>query len=106
MEAKNMFMTLSNRGNPDHNENPEKPVFGCPNDYGVEVENFEEASKLARAYIEENMLGGGNWTGGKITNESGEQIGQVAYNGRVFKNYKSSEILHEAGRPEDRQRGC
>ena len=104
MQAKKMFMSLSNRGNPDRNENPDKPVFGCPNDHKIEIESFEEASNSARAYIEENMLGGGNWTGGEITNDSGEKIGQVAYNGRVFESYKSLEVLFEPGRSTDRQR--
>ena len=36
-----------------------------------------------RAYIEQDDLGGGNWTGGELT-EHGRPVGRVSYNGRVW----------------------
>lgn len=47
----------------------------------VDVASVEEASKVCRAYIEHNDLGGGNWTGGDVR-ENGKVIGKISYNGR------------------------
>jgi hypothetical protein len=50
----------------------------------VEVESFEEASRVCRAFIEEYDLGGGNWTGGHVWDD-GVPVAHVSYNGRVWK---------------------
>jgi hypothetical protein len=49
----------------------------------VPVDDFAAASKACRDYIEENDLGGGNWTGGDIR-ENGKVVGKVGYNGTVW----------------------
>jgi hypothetical protein len=49
----------------------------------VAVDDFPAASKACRDYIEENDLGGGNWTGGDIR-ENGKVVAKVSYNGTVW----------------------
>jgi len=74
---------LANRGNPDHGQNPDEPVWGGPEDRHVPVETFQEASNLCRQYITEHDLGMGNWTGGMIKID-GKTVAYVTYGGRVF----------------------
>lgn len=78
-------VTLSAHGNIDHYENPYANIVN-----GVEIEaktaqaeTIEECQKLVRMYIEENNLGGGNWTGGKVFKD-GVQVGYISYNGRYW----------------------
>ena len=51
----------------------------------VTVSDFEEASNVARGYIESQQLGGGNWTSeaGTILDDDGNVIARVSYNGRI-----------------------
>lgn len=77
-----MMVRLSNRGNPDHRQNPHKPI-SVP-DSVVPVKSFDDASRVCRAYIEDHALGGGSWGGGEITRE-GKIIAHVSFNGRVWK---------------------
>lgn len=53
----------------------------------VEVADYAEASKVARAYIEKNGLGCGNWAGGRIF-DGGKVIARVSFNGRVWAGEK------------------
>ena len=78
-------VTLSAHGNVDHEENPFKNIVN-----GIEIEGriaeantIEDCQRIVRNYIEENNLGGGNWTGGKVY-ENGVQIGYISYNGRYW----------------------
>jgi hypothetical protein len=49
----------------------------------VPVKTFAEASRACRRYIEENGLGGGNWSGGQVY--CGRKlVARVSYNGRVW----------------------
>jgi len=48
------------------------------------VENFAEASKLIRDYIDYHDLGGSTFTGGAMYGDDGKYIGRVSYNGRVW----------------------
>jgi len=50
----------------------------------VIVNTLREASELCRAYIEGEGLGGGNWTGGKVTNADGGFVAKVSFNGRLW----------------------
>ncbi len=80
-----MKVLLSNRGNPDMRQDPDRPVYGCPeDDVWADVENYKEASSLCRAYIKRHQLGGGNWSGGAILGRDLKQIAYVSYNGRVW----------------------
>lgn len=81
------MLYLSNRGNPDFGQDPQRPLHP-DSDYFVNAETVGEASDLARAYIERLRLGGGNWVSGRlyVKNKQGEliHIGHVSYNGRVW----------------------
>ena len=39
-----MEVILASRGNPDHFQDPEQPVYGCESDSKVTVNSLEEAS--------------------------------------------------------------
>lgn len=78
----NMFVAMDNKGNIDFFQDPNRRIRGKKKI--VKVKSFEEASKICRKYIEDNGLGGGNWTGGAIRDDSGAEIGRVSYNGRVW----------------------
>lgn len=78
-------VTLSACGNIDHFENPFKNIVN-----GVEVNrniaiasSIEECQKIVRKYIEDNLLGGSNWTGGQVYKDD-KYIGRISYNGRFW----------------------
>jgi hypothetical protein len=49
-----------------------------------EVGSLKDAAAKCRWFIEYYELGGGNWTGGEVTNEAGEIIARISYNGRIW----------------------
>jgi len=63
----------------------------------VEVAGYAEASEVCRRFIDEHDLGGGNWTGGAITDDAGQQVAYVSYNGRVWEG-KAAEWTSETRR--------
>lgn len=76
---------LSSVGNPDHGQDPSRPLFGVQQ-YWQTVESLGRASAMCRSYIVGNDLGGGNWTGGLVRRrDSHEEIATVSYNGRVWR---------------------
>ena len=80
-----MKLILSSVGNPDHNQNPNKSMFGCEPNKEITVSSFKEASEKSRAFINKNGLGAGNWSGGDVIDEeTGNIIARVSYNGRVW----------------------
>ncbi len=78
-----LFVMLSNRGNPDHGEDPRRPVAGGK-DRMVPVADLEAASAACRQYIKAHGLGGGNWTGGEVRDMDGTVVAEVSYNGRIW----------------------
>lgn len=74
---------LSSCGNPDFRQDPDKPLYGCPDEAYVEVATLKGASLMCLEYISKFELGGGNWDGGQIY-IGRIQIGRVSYNGRVW----------------------
>jgi hypothetical protein len=54
------------------------------------------ASVICQRYIAEHALGSGNWAGGSVTDEQGNVVARVAYNGRVFGGPGLRQLLHEA----------
>ncbi|MEX3623773.1 hypothetical protein [Viridibacillus arvi] len=83
---------LDNIGNIDQGQNPYEPVFGIPR--GVEeVDTLEQASSACRKYIELHNLGGGNWIGGKVFDQSGTQVAYISYNGRIWSPDRSRELI-------------
>jgi hypothetical protein len=78
-----MHVILDNRGNPDFGQNSRRRLPGTAQG-AVRVASLKEASEACRKYIEDNNLGGGNWTGGIIRDETCTEIGRVSYNGKVW----------------------
>ncbi len=78
-----LTVKLSSVGNPDFGQNPRRPLPGVKS-HTIGVVDFADASRVCQEYIKTNNLGGGNWNGGEITNEAGETVGHVSYNGRVW----------------------
>ena len=76
-------VTLSHGHNPDI----EGGYWENPKDSGqtvsLPVKTLDEARLVCRRYIEENGLGGGNWTGGEIYCNR-KLVARVSYNGRVW----------------------
>ncbi len=79
-----LFLHLGNRGNPDKDQDHTAPLPGRPNDFRLRVRGLGNASEEARRYIAEHDLGGGNWTGGDVTDDDGNLVAHVSYNGRVW----------------------
>ena len=81
--SKQLIVKLSHRSNPDiaggYWNDPEE----SGKTQNVPVGSFAEASKVCSAFIRRNLLGGGNWTGGKIY-EGRNYVGHVSFNGRVW----------------------
>lgn len=73
---------LSDVGNPDYRQDADRSVTGLRPRW-VKVTDFAEASRVCREYIDNNNLGGGNWSGGLIT-EDGKEVARVAYGGSVW----------------------
>jgi hypothetical protein len=48
------------------------------------VADLADASRVVQLFIREHELGGGNWSGGLVTDASGKAVGRVSYNGRVW----------------------
>ncbi len=76
---------LSNSGNPDFRQDPDRPLPGTRSGYWVEVPDIEAASKACRDYIVENDLGGGNWPHAEVRDvKTDEVLGHISYNGRFW----------------------
>ena len=97
MTNKTLFVELSNRGNPDFHQDPDSPLPDTRSDFKLRVRGLGHASETARRYIDAHDLGGGNWTGGRVTDQDGLEIAQVSYNGRVWEPgpYPQPEITSE-----------
>ena len=78
---KQYTVRLASLGNPDLRQDPTQPISTCKT---VVVSSIAEASRVCLAYIAENDLGMGNWSGGQICDGAGRRVAQVSYNGRVW----------------------
>jgi len=78
-----MEVILASCGNPDHFQDPEQPMYGCESNRRVFVNTLEEASVECKKFIKFNELGGGNWSGGDVY-ENSICIARIAYNGRII----------------------
>lgn len=72
---------LQSRGNPDFGQDPDREI--SPEER-VAVADFAAASAACEDYVAEHGLGGGNWTGGEVTDAGGVVVARVSYNGRVW----------------------
>jgi hypothetical protein len=48
------------------------------------VESFREASSACSLFIETAELSSEAWEGGQVFTDDGKQVGNIAYNGRIF----------------------
>jgi hypothetical protein len=78
-----LTVELSSVGNPDFGQDPDRPLPGVDAN-GVGVQDFAHASRVCLGYISLHNLGGGNWSGGRITDRKGVEVGRVSYNGKVW----------------------
>ena len=79
-------VTLSACGNPDHEENPYSNIvngIAVEKDIAV-ADSIKGCQKLVREYIEDNSLGAGNWTGGRVF-KNGMRVAYISYNGKYWK---------------------
>lgn len=86
---------LSNVGNPDRFQDPDRPLPGTRSGYWVEVADIESASKACRDYIDENDLGGGNWPRAEVRDlATDEVLGHISYNGRFWEEELGAPAPH------------
>ena len=82
-----ILVTLSHSPNPDIDGGYWDMPVDPRTPQTVSVTDVNEASKVAREYIERNGLGGGNWTGGQLFLALGnkrKEFGRISFNGRVW----------------------
>ena len=48
------------------------------------VDDLRGASAAVKSFRDRTGIGGGNWSGGQVFDDKGEQVAQVSYNGRVW----------------------
>ena len=78
-----MKVKLSHCKNPDVRSGYWQPTFDPAKPQLVEVADIAAAARVCREYIERNQLGGGNWNGGKVT-DNGKHVADISYNGRAW----------------------
>lgn len=84
---------LSNVGNPDHRQDPSRPLPETTCGW-ARVNTFQEAAALCQLYITFYDLGGGNWSGGDITETtSGLVVAYVTYGGNLYESRKLKRCL-------------
>lgn len=59
-------------------------TYDDPKLMDVTVPDLAEASRVCRAFIDDECLGSSNWRGGEVVTEDGECVAVVSYNGRVW----------------------
>lgn len=74
---------LSNRGNINHGQNPEQPIYGTKSDFFIDIEHPIDASIVVRQYISNYDLGASEFTGGDVFHND-TKIGYVSYNGKLW----------------------
>ena len=75
-------VALTAHGNIDHGANPYAMV--APPQI-VFADTIEELQQAVEDYIEEYDLGGGNWTGGQVSETAtGKKVGYISYNCRYW----------------------
>ena len=81
-----MKVKLSAVRNPDFRTGRPSDIDApMPKDEERNCTSVEEASMICRAWLDGNELGGGNWTGGQIT-DGNNIVGRISYNGRFWPN--------------------
>ena len=92
MNKDKLKLTIKIGENPDHDKQPE--IVGQT--FKLTANTICELQMLQRQFADDNNIGGGNWYFGEITNENGEPIGRLSYNGRFWETQKSeSELIDD-----------
>lgn len=81
--TKKYLVELKHASNPDVDGGYWTPPADSGKAQRVGADSLEEASRICRAYMDRNELGGGNWNGGNVY-ENGKLVAEVSYNGRVW----------------------
>lgn len=75
---------LASCGNPDHGQNPNHRMCDAEANRWRKVGSIAEASAACRKFIENNELGGRNWSGGEIMDDKKMIVARISYNGRAW----------------------
>lgn len=78
-----LMVQLASVGNPDFGQHPDRPLPGVKNQK-VLVRSLGEAVTVCRNFIDENELGGGNWSGGQVSLVNGTPLAYISFNGRIW----------------------
>jgi hypothetical protein len=78
-----LTVKLEAKPNPDYMDSDYRGLLNIKAQL-VSVNSLKMASEVCSKFIEDNELGGGNWTGGEVKDSGGKVIAQVSYNGRVW----------------------
>jgi len=85
---------LASVGNPDFGQDPSRRLYGAEPNRTASCTTLEEAVELCMEFISANDLGGGNWSGGRVTDATGKAVAQISYNGSLwdYAAYKKGEL--------------
>lgn len=81
------MVKLSNAGNPDHRQDPDRTLPGTRNGWAP-ASSLAECVDICARYMTHYDLGSGNWTGGAIKDGTGKVVARVSANGRVWEGAK------------------
>lgn len=95
---------LSAHGNIDRGQDPDRPLPGVP--FRVKrVSSIVEAATACRDFIRDHELGGGNWTGGAVTDTKGALVATISYNGRAWQPSDHARAREKAQEAADARMG-
>lgn len=86
-----LYVVLASRGNPDMQQDPFAPLYGCEPDTtaGGPRATIDDLKQACREFIARNDLGGSQWAGGGVYRD-GVPIGRIRYNA-TFEEYTERE---------------
>ena len=85
-ETKSYEVELSAESNPDYDKSSHEGSVNIKS-YKVKAKSIENARDIVVAFIMENDLGSGNWSGGNVY-KNGKKVGHISYNGRYWDDTK------------------
>jgi len=95
---KNLSVEISAEPNPDYDKNTHNGSINIK-PKKVKINSLQEASTIVRKFINDNDLGGGNFTGGNIYSDN-KIVGRVSYNGRIW-DVNNNEMFAKGGWTKD-----
>ena len=76
-------LSISTCGNPDHGQDPDRPLYGTPEELKVTASTLVELIRQVRQFQVEYDVGGGNWMNPQVF-KNRKPIGWMSYNGRIW----------------------